>query len=189
MKTRKIIGLVGGKGSGKTSFARELRVHYMAQGVKCDIIPFAAGLKAGLLAMFPHWTEEHTSGALKEVVDPELGISPRFAMQTLGTEWGRQTINDQVWLRMWLQRMRRSDADVILVDDCRFENEGAYLLAYGGELLVLQNQDGTYGGVAGGHASENMRWAEGHATRVPWHPMGAWKRAAWYMERFGEGAQ
>jgi hypothetical protein len=55
------------------------------------------------------------------------GITPRRLMTSLGTDWGRNMIGDDLWLRMadyWLQLQRRFSARVVILD-VRFENEAA----------------------------------------------------------------
>lgn len=61
--------------------------------------------------------------------DP-LRTSPRHMMQTLGTDWGRQMIHENLWVdvtRARLARYVRHDADVV-IDDCRFPNEAEMIL-------------------------------------------------------------
>jgi len=68
-----------------------------------------------------------------------MGATPRHAMQTLGTEWGRECIDTDIWTHLWATRARMLlDKGVnIVVDDCRFENELALVKSMGGERVHL----------------------------------------------------
>jgi len=65
-----------------------------------------------------------TDPVLKEQPIPELGVSPRRLMQTLGTEWGRKVIDNEIWLKVWKASLTKlSPYACVVVDDVRFENE------------------------------------------------------------------
>jgi hypothetical protein len=49
--------------------------------------------------------------------------TPRWAMQSLGTEWGRMRIGESLWVDAWRRRVEAMPAAKIVVDDCRFPNE------------------------------------------------------------------
>lgn len=75
-----IIGLVGYKRSGKNTVADFLEGRY-------DFRPYAlAGPIKRICCNIFNWDYRHTEGELKEVLDPYWGISPRSAMQWIGTE-------------------------------------------------------------------------------------------------------
>lgn len=101
--------------------------------------------------------EEMVNGAFKETPTPLLnGATPRLAMQTLGTEWGRK-LSPTLWLDTW--RDMWSEERKVVVTDCRFENEGAYLKALGAELYVVRRPGFTRD--VGAHSSEDLAWAAG----------------------------
>lgn len=72
-------------------------------------------------------------GDLKEVIIPELGRSPRYLMQTLGTEWGRDIVHPHIWLAPIKNAIARGES--IVVDDVRFENEYAVLQNAGATMI------------------------------------------------------
>lgn len=77
-------------------------------------------------------------GDLKEVpCDHLCGKTPRYAMQTLGTEWGRVLIGDDLWTDAWHSKVAKVDGAVV-TDDCRFPNEAHALKFKGGELVKLK---------------------------------------------------
>jgi len=134
MTTPPIIGLSGHKRNGKDAVAdiliKELGRHPDGPPVAFKHA-FADSLKIGLQTMLG-WDDRHTDGELKEVVDPVYGFSPRKAMQTLGTDWGRR-LNPDVWVTafgLWRAKHEERAAEVFdippaiwVVTDVRFPNE------------------------------------------------------------------
>lgn len=92
----KLIGLTGPAGCGKDTVAQIL----------CDTqefrrIALAEPIRRGIVNMFGIPMGHLTDRELKEQPLAELcGKSPRQAMQTLGTEWGRQHIDLGIWLKV-----------------------------------------------------------------------------------------
>lgn len=139
-----IIGLCGLAGSGKSTAA-----DYLVKDLGFVRRRFAGPLKNMIKVL--GLTDEHTDGALKEVPCDLLGgRTPRYAMQTLGTEWGRDLIVKDLWIRAWEASL--PTVDDVVVDDCRFENEAAAIEQRGGVLVYLAGR----GGIAGGHSSEGF---------------------------------
>ena len=90
----------------------------------------------------------------EEKENPKFGLcgkTPRHIMQTLGTEWGRKLIGDDIWLEVMLNRIRTTRSKTIIIDDCRFENEADLVHSLGGVVVQIERPGITYGG---GHASE-----------------------------------
>lgn len=154
-----IIALTGNRGAGKTYLAREI-AEYTLEDV--EVLPFADGLKAGLAAMFPWLTYEQLYGRHKESFDPGMATTPRRALQTLGTEWARSILGRDTWVRRWLYVYERSTADVVLVDDVRFENEAQVLLELGATFIHVEGGDPPED-----HASEGFGPVEGSLIVPP----------------------
>lgn len=134
-----IIGLHGPAGSGKSEAANHLQY---AHGF--EIVKFAYPLKEMLTAFYRAMGLDYTDilrrieGDLKEVADPYLGgRTPRHAMQTLGTEWGRDSMRRDFWIEAWRIRVLKSQASVV-VDDVRFDNEALAIHALGGMIIQLE---------------------------------------------------
>lgn len=68
---------------------------------------------------------------------PDIGhrhyLTPRGALQRLGTEWGRATWPD-TWIRLLLQHAEGLAAPLTVVSDVRFDNEAAMIRARGGQV-------------------------------------------------------
>jgi hypothetical protein len=97
-------------------------------------ISFADPLKQMLMTL--GLTYEQVYGAEKEIPSPLLcGQTPRWAMQTLGTEWGREYIHQDLWVRAWQHRCQSHQ--LVTVDDMRFPNEYKMVKALGGVVIGL----------------------------------------------------
>lgn len=148
-----IIGITGRKYHGKDSVAREL----VTQGF--TVKRFAGPLKAMLRAFYAeHGIDAHTierkiEGDLKEHPCPLLrGKTPRYAMQTLGDEWGRQLIATDLWTESLAYRTE--GADKVVVPDVRYPNEGDTLARLGAELWRVDASDRVKATEGSNHASE-----------------------------------
>lgn len=59
----------------------------------------------------------------KEEVIPEVGRSARYLLRTLGTEWGRQMVGDDIWVLAWKATVVPACSLGVIVDDVRMPNE------------------------------------------------------------------
>ena len=136
-----IVALVGAAGCGKSTVAEIL------QGMGYHRLKFSQPLKDMLKAI--GLTDECTEGKLKEVpCDLLSGQTPRYAMQTLGTEWARVIMAKDFWLNLW--RTKAQQYDKIVAEDCRFANEAALVKSMGGNLWRINRLGYDYNG----HSSE-----------------------------------
>lgn len=148
-----IVAFTGRAGSGKSTAAD----HLVARGwVR---VKFADPLKDMIRALLAASgmpaaeIERRIEGDLKEQPEPILGDrTTRWAMQTIGTEWGRELIAPDLWTGIARARILShlaADRSVV-IDDCRFENEADVVRRLGGMVVELQGR----GGIAGAHQSE-----------------------------------
>lgn len=127
-----IVGLIGFAHTGKSEVASLLMNEYGFMRIK-----FADGLKNMLRAI--GLTEEEIEGDLKEKHCEKLcGQTPRHAMITLGTEWGRNLIHQDIWVLAWRKYVLESAAERIVVDDCRFLNEARMIRRLGGVIWHIE---------------------------------------------------
>lgn len=147
-----LVGFVGPMGAGKTAAARYLEGNY-----NCARTRFAGPLKRMARAL--GLTEAQVDGHQKEVPSDLLcGKTPRYAMQTIGTEWGRDLIGEDLWVNAWKQEAEKllCSGRGVVVDDVRFYNEIAVIEELGGFVVrvVPSNVD-----ASATHASEAL-WRE-----------------------------
>lgn len=122
-----IIALTGRKFSGKDTAAQVLIDKY-------NFTPyaFARPIKEICKTVFL-WDDERINGELKETEDPVWGISPRRALQLIGTELMRQelckqhkgfkeTTGDALWAKRFIELYRQAPGNYV-VTDLRFFNE------------------------------------------------------------------
>lgn len=148
-----IVGIAGRKGHGKDAVAEMLEVRGF------EVVRFVGPLKAMLAAFYrEHGLDEglierKLEGDLKEAPCPLLrGRSPRYAMQTLGTEWGRQLIADDLWVESLATRAQGYDN--VVVPDVRFANECATLRALGAKVLRVDASKRVPDNETSAHVSE-----------------------------------
>lgn len=55
-------------------------------------------------------------------------ISPREMLQIIGTEFGRELLHQDVWLKTLMHSIEESQVDLAIVSDMRFPNEGAMII-------------------------------------------------------------
>lgn len=137
----RVIGLTGLAGSGKSTVADRL---VSAHGFRRE--KFAGPLKDMMRAL--GLTEAEIEGDRKELPSDALcGATPRWGMQSIGTEWGRKMIHPDLWVSAW---KRRASVGLVVADDCRFANEFAAVRELGGIVIRVERE----GVSIGAHASE-----------------------------------
>ena len=160
MSTFKLIGLGGLAGSGKTTIAKNLWRVAAEEQVTGIVLSFATPLKRMLVEMLraDGWTEDQITQQMQvgknEPIPQYGGQSLRYMMQTLGTEWGRNTIQASFWADMGERTMKRSRAGLVVFDDLRFATESAMIKRNGGMVVQLERA----GTQRLNHASEGMEY-------------------------------
>lgn len=146
-----VIGICGKARSGKDTFARMLADSLGNQyGKSVVILSMAQVMKDmlwPLLRVFTpieqhpvHFVHECLNGGLKEQEIEGLGASPRVLMQTLGTEWGRNLISEDLWINAMNRRIaayamedvpwdteEEMDEVYVIIPDIRYDNEAETL--------------------------------------------------------------
>lgn len=120
--------------SGKSEVAKLLNRHGFVT------VKFAEPLKAMVRALLvsvglEDFVEDMVEGDLKEQFIQDLGTTPRFLMQTLGTEWGRNTVYNDFWVRAALAKVGalQNSGKSVVIDDLRFDNEFEAIKRAGGD--------------------------------------------------------
>ena len=78
-------------------------------------------------------------------------MTSREIMQVLGTDIFRNYFSQSIWIDCLINKVKKSDADVIFVDDLRFNNEASALMKEDAMIVHLQRMWGQ----GGSHKSEN----------------------------------
>lgn len=150
----KIIGISGRARSGKDTLAgifKFLDKNTVQLSFAAPIREFVAGL-VGMSV------DEITNSDAKERPLPWLNDkSPRFLMQTLGTEWGRNMIDPNLWIKVVRKRIEMLQAQanppsLVVFSDVRFDNEAEMIRSLGGWIIHLSRGDAVE---VAAHVSEN----------------------------------
>lgn len=124
-----IVGISGYAGSGKSTLARHL-----AETHGFTRLSFATPIRQALIAMgVPEsFLTDHKGAEI-----PRLGHTGRYLMQTLGTEWGRDTVNKNIWLYRMDDIINSLWGRDIVIDDVRFDSEADYIRRKNGFILNI----------------------------------------------------
>lgn len=128
-----LLAFTGQATAGKTTAA----LHVVAVGDNFHRLSFADPIRQMLLALGLNAEDLSTR---KHEPHPLLcGKSPRAAMQSLGTGWGRDAIGPELWLRAMEKRFFDvwSAGGRIVIDDLRFDNEAHLVHRFGGIVVAL----------------------------------------------------
>lgn len=129
-------------GSGKTTAAR----YTLSVLQPSCILHFAEPGKAMVGALLVHQGLTHSAahealyGASKEVpLEAVGGFTPRRLMQTLGGDWGRNTLGEDFWVRIMRTKLERlhqmNHYAGFLFDDVRYPNEMELIREFGGQVI------------------------------------------------------
>lgn len=148
-----IVGLTGLAGSGKDSAGHLLAEALEARGRRTKRMAFADPIRQALMAMGVP-SSYIFDRALKEHDVPSFGASYRKLAQTLGTEWGRQLIGQDTWVRVLETRLMalQRRPDVLIITDVRMQNEADWITTRGGMLVLVERK-----GIAGVRPHESER--------------------------------
>lgn len=142
--TRRIIGIVGKKGSGKDTAGEYLIEKY-------GYVRFAFGDKVKEVAkVLFNFSNEQLYGKLKDIIDERYNLKPRQVFQRLGTEFGQYDIhklfpeiNNKIKLRsFWTNAFKdfcqKNPDKNIVITDVRFRHEYKVIQEYGGEFIKIK---------------------------------------------------
>lgn len=140
-----IIGVLGFAGSGKGTVADIL----VGKGFRKE--SFASPVKDAVAAIFG-WErvllegETAESRAFREAPDEwwskVLGkeITPRYMLQLMGTEAGRNVFHQDIWIRALQKKLEQNESEGVhsVIADVRFPNECEFIRSVGGQLVSVQ---------------------------------------------------
>jgi hypothetical protein len=113
-------------------------------------------MKQGLAAMLGIPVQALDDRDVKEGVIPEIGASPRYMLQTLGTEWGREMINQNIWVILAMERAKAlAGSGYAVITDVRFDNEAEAIEASGGFIVEVVRANNTAATPHTTHQSES----------------------------------
>ena len=136
-----IIGITGHARHGKDSVADIIcnRFDYKKYSL-------ADPMKDACRIVFPTWDDRHLYGELKDIVDPLYGISPRHALQSIGTQWGQYELSkydsfaETTGRRLWVNSLLAKISGNAVIADVRFPHEADAIREKDG-LIIRVNRN------------------------------------------------
>ncbi len=136
-----LIGLAGAAGSGKDSFGTILKHEH-----EFKLMALAWPIKEMICGLLRVDMDSWDDRAWREAVIPLYKKSPRQLAQTLGTEWGRVSVHEDMWMDRLFEEIRTYDRQIfallgttddpkIAITDVRFDNEALSIQANGGHII------------------------------------------------------
>lgn len=129
-----IIGFTGGMGVGKSTAVKLVKEAYFTSLSKT--IKFAQPL---------YDIQEYVYKRIEDVYTrPSDFEKDRKLLQWIGTDWGRNTISDTLWVHIWGTTVHKfistfGEESIVLCDDVRFDNEAQEVKAMGGLLIKISS--------------------------------------------------
>ena len=134
---QKIIAFTGAKTVGKSTIAKAL-----SQALQdASILSFATPLREMLWSMGVQYEYLHNH---KEDKIPSLGKSARELLCSLGTDWGRNMVDENIWVWAMSRQVEGAMKDFVIIDDCRFKNEAEWIKSQGGLIFKLTRDGHEY---------------------------------------------
>jgi len=133
----RIIGLCGAAGAGKGTVAEALVE-------RCSLVEmaFADRIYTAVANITGYSVLELKDREFKEKPIEWLGgKSPRHLLQTLGTEWGRDTVSASLWVDATMRHIEHLAGCVttgIVLTDVRFDNEAEAIRRRGGVVWEVR---------------------------------------------------
>lgn len=130
MNKLKLIAFNGGMGTGKTTAIQSIRE---LSWIKVTNVKFAQPL---------YDMQEAIYERIASVYDRPLNfIKDRKLLQWLGTEWGRESISQTLWVDLWKAKVmevyNENPSKIIVCDDVRFDNEADAVRSLGGHVIKI----------------------------------------------------
>lgn len=145
-----VIGLLGGKGSGKTTVAQYLASAY---GARCYAL--ADELKEIIRDVFELSEQQlHGTQEQKEAIDPRWGLSPRKLMERQGDAL-RRVYGDAFQTARLLAQIVQDGPHVAVISDVRYPHEIARVRLAGVIWRVR-------------HAPGMKQWPSSHSSESYW---------------------
>ena len=143
-----IIGVLGFKGSGKSTFGKYIQNKY-----KYKELSFASSLKDAISPIFG-WDRQKLEGIsqqdreFRETEDvfwaERLGVkcTPRWVMQNLGTDVIRKYFNNNIWIYSLERKLEEiKNKENVVITDVRFPDEIDFLKRKGAILVYIERED------------------------------------------------
>lgn len=117
------------EGSVEAKQAARERFELIVDGWLEEVLPYGLG---------PAWAKEELRKWLEDCLG-QRQVTPRYVLQTLGTEWGRK-MHKHIWSLAGVRRadeLLAGEVQLVIVNDLRFLNEAEDWTAAGGVIVQV----------------------------------------------------
>lgn len=137
MAVPNLIGFTGKAGAGKDLAAIYLSAFRLSTHQDAFLDSFAAPIYGAVSAILGLPVSELQNRDRKEAIQHPTTRTRRYLLQTLGTEWGRDIIHQDLWLRLAQDRYQKrlENGAGTIITDVRFKNEADWVQESGGVLV------------------------------------------------------
>lgn len=142
-----LVGLSGPKGVGKTT-TKSILIDTIQQKYDVGSVSFAEpvyNIVSEITGESVEWLKENKTSMWRDGF--LAGWTPRRLLQYVGTDLFRNNLSQNIWIDIAVNKAKKSLLDIVIFDDCRFENEVAQL-----DLTIELQRAGV--GYTGEHLSE-----------------------------------
>jgi len=132
-----LVGLSGPKGVGKTT-TKSILIDTIQQKYDVGSVSFAEpvyNIVSEITGESVQWLKENKTNMWHNGI--WAGWTPRRLLQYVGTDLFRNNLSQNIWVDIAVNRAKKSLLDIVIFDDCRFENEVAQL-----DLTIELQRDG-----------------------------------------------
>lgn len=162
-----ILGISGSKRSGKDTFALYVKDEMEKMGKTVTVAAWADLLKKSAYEslgiakdskykFYSAWANSFKQNHTLQIVNEEgqviHEISGREYLQRFGTEAHRDIFSEDFWIEQLWAANDFSDTDVVIITDCRYDNEARNILKNDGFVIKINNPKADLG--EDSHASE-----------------------------------
>jgi len=138
-----LIGITGVINSGKSYTAKLINDYLIYNNYSTEIHNLSNPIKGIAGYLFPRWNyNTHLNGELKEIVDKEYGVSPRYVQQVIGVELMK--IKPDIWSQILFDKLKIRCIDLlgfrdsIIIDDIRSIYDFNAVKDHGGIMIYLE---------------------------------------------------
>ena len=141
-----IFGICGPAGSGKNTVSALLKEKVTEKNIPFLSYEFGWPVKRAASEMFNIPLRHFYNRKQKEQINEFWGMSPRYMMQMLGTEGGRDLFREDIWIQHMLYYYENSSCyenpnSVFIVSDVRFPNEAETISEMGGVNILVRRKN------------------------------------------------
>lgn len=149
LESKRIIGLIGVKGSGKDTAGE-----YLIENHGYTRYAFGDPVKEICKTLFDLSDGQLNDHNLKEAKDSRWGLSPREMFQRIGTEFGqfdlfkifpelkKRVKYREMWVKLFSEWLEKNKDKLVVVTDVRFKHEAKFIKDTGGVNIKINRNKG-----------------------------------------------